>query len=467
MSQFVVSDALLAGFRETARGGILYLVFLSYASLTQRKYLLAPFFLGISVAFLTGLSAPYITALLPLKGAVGNLISGSFALFFIFSCAALLQSSELPLFEPFRLIRISDFFYRIATLFLAVLFFLPEATGTGFAAAETALMREGAFVVYFSLAAGAAAGGILIFPLGRLTFVRKAGEVFDVPQILLLCAILKLFGSGMKGIEQITLIPSVQAGLMKFFHDFVHQNFVLFMVPDHMLLRTTAWNFIGIFFGANFALFVSLLLLLSVPLFFLYRKLLREPVVPAVSDAPATGAVIRKLRHAVLSERRKKAAPVIFFVFLIVTSWYVRGGQTSPRLYNPAPKPLVADNGLVRILISDPTMDLKDGRIHKFSLAHQGKNIRILVVRKPDSRFSVCLDACEICPPEGYGQKEDLLVCIYCNTPIPVRTLGRPGGCNPIPLEAASDNSFISIKLDELLKKTALVNAGKSGEPGR
>jgi hypothetical protein len=59
------------------------------------------------------------------------------------------------------------------------------------------------------------------------------GSFFALPQLLLFFAMVKLFGSGIKGITELSLIPSVQRGFMKFIHDFVHQTFVMLMVPDH------------------------------------------------------------------------------------------------------------------------------------------------------------------------------------------------------------------------------------------
>jgi uncharacterized membrane protein len=88
------------------------------------------------------------------------------------------------------------------------------------------------------------------------------------------------------------------------------------------------------------------------------------------------------------------------------------------------------------------------------------------VIRKPDRSLSVCLDACEICPPVGYGQRENHVVCIYCDTPIAVGTLGQPGGCNPIPLEADIDERFITIKMEEILKKWKFVKSEKTGFEG-
>jgi uncharacterized membrane protein len=107
-------------------------------------------------------------------------------------------------------------------------------------------------------------------------------------------------------------------------------------------------------------------------------------------------------------------------------------------------------------------MDVMDGMVHKFSLLMDGETVVLLAVRKPDGKLAVCLDACEICPPDGYGQSEDEVVCIYCKTPIPIETLGRAGGCNPIPLDAEVSDVDIRIRVDEIARKWMEVTTGES-----
>jgi uncharacterized membrane protein len=52
----------------------------------------------------------------------------------------------------------------------------------------------------------------------------------------------------------------------------------------------------------------------------------------------------------------------------------------------------------------------------------------------PAGKLTVDLDACAICKPDGYGQTEGTVICYYCKTLIPLETVGKPGGCNPVPV---------------------------------
>jgi hypothetical protein len=341
-----------------------------------------------------------------------------------------------------------------------IVYFSPDIIGSSMFVRDVYEMKGGRADIYAMAIGGFALPVIGVsLLLGRVR--DRIGAFFGIAQLLLFLSVVKLIGGGVEGFAELSLIPSVQRGVMKFVHDVVHQTFVFVMVPDHPLLQTTVWNFIGIFFGANLALLITLMLLLVPPLMFL-RHSLFDPL-PEPPEA-ASGAERRAFKAGVRASMRKKAMPAALFVAVILVSWFAGIGGEVSRLYNPNPKPVVEDKGLVIIPLSDPTMDLMDGRIHKFVFSKEGENIGIMVVKKPDGKLVVLLDACEICSPEGYGQTEGHVVCIYCRTPIPVVTLGEPGGCNPIPLEAQVTDRDIRIEVSEIFLKWSDVVTGKTKE---
>jgi uncharacterized membrane protein len=57
----------------------------------------------------------------------------------------------------------------------------------------------------------------------------------------------------------------------------------------------------------------------------------------------------------------------------------------------------------------------------------------------------VDLDACAICKPDGYGQAEGTVICYYCVTLIPLETVGKPGGCNPVPIPFTETDDAVHI----------------------
>lgn len=446
-----ISEAFFTGLKESLKILSIYLVFSGLAGARGRADLKRYFYagLGISGVFLgAGFFIPFDSSMTPaLKYFVAHLAGYTFFVFFALSVISLYQSSGTELFWGFR----PHIPLAGVVTGLTVFYFFPDIVGSSFYLRELALMKMTAIGVYGFTIAG------FILPLAvffGLKLGRLSGQVaryFDLPQFLLFVSIVKLLGGGLKGYSEFSLIPMIQNGLMKFIHDVVHQTFVFLMVPDHPMLKITTWNFIGILFGSNIAMAGALLLLLMPAALFLFRSLF-SPLITGEEEG-LKGAERRALRAAIRAERRKKALPVVFFVLFIFSLWYASAGERAITLYNPSARPLVSDKGQVIIPLTDPTMDLFDGKIHKFSLTEDGVSMRLLVMKKPDGRLAVCLDACEICPPEGYGQTEGHVVCIYCRTPIPVGTLGQSGGCNPIPLGATVSESEIRITVDEILKK--------------
>jgi len=457
-----IYEAQLIGFKEGMKIGIVWLVFYSFLLLNDRKTLARPFYIGVAVALLISALLLFLPQVFLAREYLSNIISMSFAFFLISSGAALLHVSGTNLFGT-RLVpnvlQVPSVMYVIVFL-TTLLFFLPDTVGSMYFLRDLSIMREDALMTVLSAILGLIIAAIIIFTVVKLYKPYWIGSFFAIPQLLLFLAVVKLLGSGIQGVAELSLIPSVQRGIMKFTHDFIHQVFVFLMVPDHPLLKTTVWDFIAFFFGPNFASVVSLFILLVFPFMFIHHSLftpLTEPDAEKIAQR-------RKLKAGILSDRRKKALPVIVFIICIVFAWFFKSAETVSQIYIPKPKPVVVDRGTVVIPVKSPAMDLRDGRLHTFSLVHEGEEIRILITKKSDNSLSVCLDACEICPPDGYGQRAEHVVCIYCRTPIHMDTLGIPGGCNPIPLMAQIDDTFIRIKFDEILNKWGFVQAGKTKE---
>jgi uncharacterized membrane protein len=93
---------------------------------------------------------------------------------------------------------------------------------------------------------------------------------------------------------------------------------------------------------------------------------------------------------------------------------------------------------------------LEVGRLHKFLYYAPTATVRFIVIKRDEDDFAVALDACGICPPAGYHQEGDTIICDNCNAPINLDTIGMPGGCNPIPLAARLDGGDLVINLGDL-----------------
>ncbi len=378
-----------------------------------------------------------------------NLSKLSTYLFISIFISAILVGSINPFFEFNVRADLKGIFF---TIFL-IIFFMSEIMSLSLFLKDFSFMREDKTGTYISFSGGLLTGFLSFFLTSRLK--RLLYRFSGFLQVLFFLLIIKLIFGGTGGYSEITLIPSLQNALMKLFHDVVHQILVFFMVPDHPMLKTTVWNFIGILFGERFA-FVATLLLIILPVVFLLESYLKKPYEIPVQ---LKGAERRRYIYNLMIDRRRRSVPFFVFIFIVLVLWFFKPGITAG-LYVPSPRPVVEENGFITIKIETPVYNLHDRRLHKFSFTKDGDVIRILVIERPDGRFAVCLDACEICPPVGYGQREDHVVCIYCNTPIPLSTLGEPGGCNPIPLEVSTGEKEIRIEVSEIMKKMELVKSG-------
>jgi uncharacterized membrane protein len=76
---------------------------------------------------------------------------------------------------------------------------------------------------------------------------------------------------------------------------------------------------------------------------------------------------------------------------------------------------------------------LADGRMRFYEVPVAGHTVRFFALQVGEE-VRTCLDACEICGDKGYYERGPELICRNCTAPIVRTSLGRTGGCNPIPL---------------------------------
>ena len=146
--------------------------------------------------------------------------------------------------------------------------------------------------------------------------------------------------------------------------------------------------------------------------------------------APADGPEARLERAARSREvtRRRWTAVLALFVVGFLGVAFIRTSRVPAR--EPA-VPVVATDGQVRFAAAD----LADGRMHFYETEFPAGKVRFFAIRAGDKTYT-CFDACEICGDVGYFLESGHAVCRNCTSPIPLNSLGRTGGCNPIPIAA-------------------------------
>ncbi len=160
----------------------------------------------------------------------------------------------------------------------------------------------------------------------------------------------------------------------------------------------------------------------------------------------ANPAQYRQILSRAIRRKRWGTGLLAMLVLTVIVSsaggWYANKKEELV-----AAVPVEAQDGLVRI----PLEDVSDGHLHRFAFrASDGTEVRVIVVQKGGSAFGVGLDACEICGPTGYLERDGQIVCRLCDVVMNKATIGLPGGCNPIPVDYRVANGEVQIPADKL-----------------
>lgn len=195
-------------------------------------------------------------------------------------------------------------------------------------------------------------------------------------------------------------------------------------------------NHIDWFFAALLA--VTLVL----PIFlFLQRK-------PA-QVAGLNPAQYRKLAAAARRQLRWGAAATagLVLVFFLATAGRAYADQKVE--LTPA-VPVVAQKGEVNISLDT----VADGKLHRYSYtASNGTVMRFIIIQKGGSAYGVGLDACDICGPTGYYERDGQVICKLCDVVMNKATIGFKGGCNPVPIAYKIAGGKIVILAETLEKE--------------
>lgn len=151
----------------------------------------------------------------------------------------------------------------------------------------------------------------------------------------------------------------------------------------------------------------------------------RRPLPP-----PATPAEGRLRRAAVLSRRRFVVAAGMGLAAAGAALTVGRAIADAEPELSP-PEPIGSDEAEVWVELAS----IDDGHLHRHSYpAVNGTEVRFITIRKGAGAFVACLDACEICGPSGYYERDGRVICKLCDVAMNIATIGFKGGCNPIPI---------------------------------
>ncbi|WP_455483126.1 Fe-S-containing protein [Haemophilus parahaemolyticus] len=168
---------------------------------------------------------------------------------------------------------------------------------------------------------------------------------------------------------------------------------------------------------------------------------------------------IKRLKHANTEsdpiEKRKKLALVqiskrligwgVFGILWVSASqlYWEKVASQPPQLSEAVPVQLNEKDEVHLAL--EP---LKDGKLHRFVwIADDGKAVRFFIINRQPSKVSMAavFDACLLCGDQGYVMQGNQVVCVGCGVHMFIPSIGKPGGCNPVPIEdwLQTDNEII------------------------
>ncbi|SQI40794.1 Predicted membrane protein [Leminorella richardii] len=142
----------------------------------------------------------------------------------------------------------------------------------------------------------------------------------------------------------------------------------------------------------------------------------------------------RKAVAHYLDARRAMVVTLLLSVMAIGAQVYWDKVASQPPRLSEAQPVLLADDEMVHI----PLEQVKDGKLHRFVwVADDGKAVRFFVInRYPDKlRLGVVFDACLLCGDQGYVMEGNQVICVACDVHIFIPSIGKPGGCNPVPID--------------------------------
>ncbi|CNH42517.1 YHS domain-containing protein [Yersinia aldovae] len=182
--------------------------------------------------------------------------------------------------------------------------------------------------------------------------------------------------------------------------------------------------------GHRWLNYICALLLILATLCYLQPLRYAHHIVSKASEAIAQRKALANYRNV-----RRIWLLSIFVVVVVAASqlYWDKVASQPPQLSEALSVTLSAD-GLVHI----PVEQVRDGKLHRFVwVADDGKAVRFFIInRYPDRlRLSVVFDACLLCGDQGYVMEGNQVICVACAVHIFIPSIGKAGGCNPIPLE--------------------------------
>jgi len=177
---------------------------------------------------------------------------------------------------------------------------------------------------------------------------------------------------------------------------------------------------------------------------------LKRPMISAAELSEMEPAKRRKKCSVVMLEMRWfRGAFASLLLILTLLLFHDLYASRPPRITKPLH--LLPDaSGVIKVKIED----LADGSLHRYAyVTDDGHVVRFFMInRSGGKKIGVVYDACMLCGDMGYLQEKNEVICIACNVRIFIPSIGKAGGCNPIPLSHLIEGGYVAVSVTELDK---------------
>ena len=189
----------------------------------------------------------------------------------------------------------------------------------------------------------------------------------------------------------------------------------------------------------NFFTF-AIILFIMIPPIILWRKN------RTITETYHNNAELRKLKAQKRNARRWAKFSLVLLIGSVLSLSVLRHYVDREVPLSPPENYTIAD-GMAMIPISE----LEDDKLHRYAYtSEQGIEVRFIAIKKSEGSYGVGLDACDICGPTGYFERNGEVICKLCDVVMNKGTIGFPGGCNPVPIAYIIHDEKIKIKITDL-----------------
>ncbi len=173
--------------------------------------------------------------------------------------------------------------------------------------------------------------------------------------------------------------------------------------------------------------FFFVLAVLALPLLMLLVPGRRQVAVAPPADA----AGARLERAAEGRQRRARALGATLGIAILAALGLGWVYSRPPASLSPAAPVAPGADGTVRI----PLASFHGQTLRRFVATIGGASVRFIAVPvDSQGHLATAFDACLVCGARGYYQEGGNIACLHCGSLIYPPSIGRSGGCNPIPL---------------------------------